>query len=256
MSTHQSATHGLPSAALSFSGGRMEFVTHNTKEIKIDGSHLQGYIDAGYSELTDLFGEPHNGDGYKSDAEWSIEFADGTVATIYNYKDGHNYNDGCGTPTEAIRNWHIGGFTKQALNNVQIMIDLKREDEEPKPETEAEAAFETAIEMMEMLRKTKGMAYADTVEAMMLTKKRCDLLVHLVAGLVHSELMPEDAAKAIMQIDGMLSSKIMNKMFKHTDIKGEKAIQEAIGWSKRLMEYEKIGAEAIIKEHMKGRDDE
>jgi hypothetical protein len=241
MNAPQSATHGLPSAALSFSGGRMDFVTHHSKEININGSHLQGYIDAGYAELVALFGKPHGSDGHKVDAEWNVEFSDGTVATIYNYKNGRNY---------------IGGFTKQAVDKVQIAIDLHREQAEPKPETEAEAAFETAIEMMEMLRKTKGIQYADLVEAMMLTKKRCDLFCHLLAIMVETETMPEDVALTMSKLDAMLSSKIMSKMFKHSTIKGEQEHKEVMGWVDRLMSYEKMGAEAIIKEHQKGRDEE
>ena len=82
----------------------------NTKDIDVCGTSLRGYIDVKYSTLVSKFGEPHyDGDGEKTDVEWDIEFEDGTVAVIYNWKDGPNYLGGRGTPVESIEEWHIGG---------------------------------------------------------------------------------------------------------------------------------------------------
>lgn len=84
-----------------------------------NGSHLQGYVDVSYQRLVEVFGPPHSeGDAYKSDAQWSLEFEDGTIATIYNYKDGKNYNGRTGTPSTWITEWHVGGFTPKALELV------------------------------------------------------------------------------------------------------------------------------------------
>lgn len=76
---------------------------------KISGTSLVGAIDVSYARIVDRLGEPTEGDAYKVDAEWAIEFEDGTVATIYNYKDGVNYLGDEGTPTAQLRDWHIGG---------------------------------------------------------------------------------------------------------------------------------------------------
>ena len=65
----------------------MGFVTHNDEDFDeqaINGSHRQGYVQADYERLLGLFGKPHDGDGYKVDWEWNIEFEDGEIATIYN----------------------------------------------------------------------------------------------------------------------------------------------------------------------------
>ncbi len=71
---------------------------------------LQGYINTSYADLVACFGEPQGGfDDYKQDVCWDIKFADGVVATIYNWKDGPNYCGEDGTPVEYIREWHIGG---------------------------------------------------------------------------------------------------------------------------------------------------
>ena len=96
----------------------MNFETHNDKEINSAGTSLQGELMLKYSDIKKVFGEPHGSDGYKSDAEWEIEFENGVVATIYNYKDGKNYNGKSGIPKSKITNWHIGGLDEKAVKNV------------------------------------------------------------------------------------------------------------------------------------------
>ena len=93
---------------------------YTTQNVDINMTSLQGYITADYDTLEKLFGTPTEGDGYKIDAEWSIEFKDGTVATIYNWKDGKNYCGAEGIPVNDIKNWHIGGKTHRAVN---LIID-------------------------------------------------------------------------------------------------------------------------------------
>lgn len=108
----------------------MNFKTHNEKKsIKANGTSLQGYITAGYFDLKRLFGKPTDGDKYKTDAEWEIEFSDGTVATIYNYKDGKNYCGSEGTPKTKITEWNIGGRTKKAVELVMEVIGEMAQEE-------------------------------------------------------------------------------------------------------------------------------
>jgi len=84
----------------------------------VNGTHLQGYIETTYARLVEVFGKPHfEGDGYKVDAEWVLETPAG-VATIYNYKDGKNYNGEDGTPTELITDWHIGGHKEDVVAHI------------------------------------------------------------------------------------------------------------------------------------------
>lgn len=97
------------------------------------GTFLQGELDISYQELCSVFGKPHsNGDGYKVDAEWILQFntPDGpVVATIYNYKDGKNYNGRNGTATSRIREWHIGGKDEQVVTLVrQALLITPRQD--------------------------------------------------------------------------------------------------------------------------------
>jgi pullulanase/glycogen debranching enzyme len=88
------------------------------KTTNVGGTFLQGYIKASYDQLVKTFGEPHdpNGDNYKTDVEWAFEFADGTVATLYNWKNGKNYlGEAEGLELNDIYEWHVGGFSDKAV---------------------------------------------------------------------------------------------------------------------------------------------
>jgi hypothetical protein len=104
----------------------MNYTTHNTewRTIKTSMSSLRGCIEVSYADLVKAFGEPMEDgfDDYKSDAEWEILFEDGTVATIYNYKNGVNYCGESGTPTEQITDWHVGGFNENAVERIQEVL--------------------------------------------------------------------------------------------------------------------------------------
>ena len=83
----------------------------NTNNLEITGTSRQGEFELAYQELTATFGEPTfktNDIGGKIDVEWIFQTPFG-VATIYNYKDGKNYNGEEGLPISDITNWHIGG---------------------------------------------------------------------------------------------------------------------------------------------------
>ena len=83
------------------------------KNVNPSGTSLQGYMTATYNELVEVFGQPDWGpdfDDEKVTCEQCLEFEDGTVATIYDYKRGR-------TPYGQYE-WHIGGFNKDAVDRV------------------------------------------------------------------------------------------------------------------------------------------
>jgi hypothetical protein len=86
-----------------------------TKDGDVNGTSLQGYVTAYYHELVEVFGEPDGG-GDKTTVEWCLDFEDGTVATIYDWKE---YE----TPMGQYR-WHIGG---RNYNAVSAVISTLRE---------------------------------------------------------------------------------------------------------------------------------
>jgi hypothetical protein len=81
---------------------------------QINGTSLKGYITTTYDELCRTFGAPTIFVGDKTNAEWFIEFEDGSVATVYDWKLDH-------VPLEPYR-WHIGGFDAFAVASVHNAV--------------------------------------------------------------------------------------------------------------------------------------
>jgi len=76
-----------------------------------------GYIDTNYTLLVRCFGEPLDSsycDG-KVKAEWVVEFDDGTVGTIYDYKSPR-------TPQQNTC-WHVGGHDKKVVAMIQLRLN-------------------------------------------------------------------------------------------------------------------------------------
>lgn len=103
----------------------MKFVTHNQSNINIGGTCLQGYINVEYKTLKKLFGKPSAfGDDFKTDAEWYIQFEDGSVATIYNWKNGKNYCGKEGIPKTKITEWNIGGNDVSVVEKLESIFKI------------------------------------------------------------------------------------------------------------------------------------
>ena len=98
------------------------FQTHNDIKISINGTCLQGYITCPFKKLVETFGNPMTGDFDKTDAEWNITFDDGTIATIYNWKNGKNYCGDEGQEIEEITDWNIGGYSRNACVEVYSAV--------------------------------------------------------------------------------------------------------------------------------------
>lgn len=102
----------------------MKYFTHNQLPIETNGTHYFGDLLATYDEVVATFGEPMK-DGFddcKSDAEWHIQFEDGMVATIYNWKDGRNYLGEDGLETWEISDWHIGAHSPEVVSRIKAII--------------------------------------------------------------------------------------------------------------------------------------
>ena len=102
-----------------------KFLTHNEDHsICINGTHLQGYLtDVSYDQLYLTFG-PHiwTEGPCKVDWEWAIEFPCGTVATIYNWKNGPNSCGAFGMNRYQVTRWNVGGNSAEAWHLVKAAI--------------------------------------------------------------------------------------------------------------------------------------
>ena len=94
-------------------------------DVHASGTSLMGNVKATYSELEAIFGEDMGECDGKVTAEFRAEILiredDGDAfvsATIYDWKTG-------GTPYGPYE-WHIGGFTTEAVHAVQSLVDRYR----------------------------------------------------------------------------------------------------------------------------------
>lgn len=86
------------------------------------GGYLQGEVTTTYKNLVSKLGRQNETtDKYKVDAEWLIMTPVGH-ATIYNYKDGKNYNGREGLAIKDITNWHIGGQNPEVVDYVKRFL--------------------------------------------------------------------------------------------------------------------------------------
>jgi len=88
-------------------------VTNNFADANMTG--LVGYVNTTYADLVEAFGKPLNG-GDKTNSEWIIKFADGEVATIYDWK----------MPTTPVYDyeWHIGGNKASVVARVAAALGV------------------------------------------------------------------------------------------------------------------------------------
>lgn len=95
----------------------------NSEDVDIIGTSLRGYITATRNDIAAVFGEPtFDGSRYedKVTTEWYLEFSDGTVASIYDWK---RYEDGQPAGDEVIQ-WNIGGKTNRAVDLVEEFMGI------------------------------------------------------------------------------------------------------------------------------------
>ena len=96
---------------------------------KITGSYYMGLIGGDenpltYTRLCELFGSPMSGRDDKSSCNWVLEFEDGLIATIYDYKLSKKYLGENGLSVNDMKSWHIGGHDEVVFNRVQKILDM------------------------------------------------------------------------------------------------------------------------------------
>jgi hypothetical protein len=87
-----------------------------------DMTSLKGVFPITYAELVEIFGRPDYGPhdlGDKVTCSWKLQFEDGTVATIYDWKMGD-------TPMREY-DWHIGGHSEASVDRVVDTIAMHRD---------------------------------------------------------------------------------------------------------------------------------
>jgi hypothetical protein len=93
-----------------------------TNGANINMTSSKGEFPITYGELVEIFGRPDcgpNADLDKTTCEWNLEFEDGTIASIYDYKT-------IRTPMDEYE-WHIGGHDAKAYTHVVDCIIQHRD---------------------------------------------------------------------------------------------------------------------------------
>ena len=89
--------------------------TINSNSTSINGTQYLGYVSITYDELVQVLGQPKGGSSdKKTTCEWHVEFEDGSVATVYDWKVGYTPKD--------LHNWHIGGRPGVALDRLEEVL--------------------------------------------------------------------------------------------------------------------------------------
>ena len=233
----------------------MSFVTHNNADISINGTCLQGCIKASFSELRKLFGEPTDGDGYKVDAEWDIRFDDGTVASVYNWKDGPNYCGESGTPVQDIGEWHVGGESKKALDSVQIAIDLFREgaadDAKRNPVDEMLDARNTLLRSLEAQH---GRGFADAVYFASLCMKQMEVFAFISKAAIEGVKIPEPVVDGMGTAMSSMTAKVLDGYCQAVGVGGsQEEASKITAWAEKLADIEQTGVKSLIREVEKKR---
>jgi len=95
-------------------------------------SSKKGEISATFDKLTSVFGEPTQQSyefGEKSDCEWVIEWDDGMVGTIYNWKNGKSYMGEDGLEIQDITDWCIGGHQDTVVDRINNLLTAELSDQ-------------------------------------------------------------------------------------------------------------------------------
>jgi hypothetical protein len=92
-----------------------ELTRYETDGVGIGGTRRVGTVRASRKELRRHFGEPSN--GYpKTTYHWSVRFPDGTVATIYDYRQSNRH----ASEDETVK-WSVGGQNSDAIELLSFL---------------------------------------------------------------------------------------------------------------------------------------
>lgn len=216
----------------------MEFTTHNQQDIDTSTLTDETVIKVTADELTALFGK-----GIEGKPMWRVLFKDENVAFIYP----------CGDDS-----FYVESRSKQGLMNVQITIDLHREQTAVEKKDPIEKALESAHEIMDSLRGTKGEGYARLVEMGMLVRKNQDLLHAMIgAGIAGGEL-PEHAGELVAKISAHMNAKMLSLASHIADPEGARTKEhgkELMDWVDKMIAAEGKAVTSLIGDLGKRGDD-
>jgi len=86
------------------------------------GTSYQGEVQATLRTMIKIFGEPNSVGSDKTTCEWTLQFENGTIATVYDWKrDEYGIGE---IDLDARVDWTIGGFDNDAYEQVRRAVRL------------------------------------------------------------------------------------------------------------------------------------
>ena len=102
----------------------MEIRYINDMRTDSTGTSGKGGFVCKYEMLVKVLGEPikESSLDFKTQAEWNIEYKDGTITTIYDWKQGKGYLGDEGIEPEDVVEWNVGG--NHPTNSMEHLKDF------------------------------------------------------------------------------------------------------------------------------------
>ena len=106
-----------------FAAGQLATKKQHEKVMRGGGGYMAAF-EASYDDLVNVWGEPTEGDGYKTEAEWRILLPKDQVVKVYNYKSSKSYSANY-PDIKAVTRWHIGGKNRDLVDKIIVMMGGK-----------------------------------------------------------------------------------------------------------------------------------
>ena len=113
-----------------------DIVAKDGENVETNGTSNKGHLNTSYEYLVQKLGKEHFGESgdAKIMCEWAFEFKDGSIGTIYNYKNGINYDPKDGFIKDHIPNWEIGGNSDRVIHHINNLLGMEHHNENYKIE--------------------------------------------------------------------------------------------------------------------------
>lgn len=103
-----------------FAAGQLTATKQHEKTMRGGGGYMAAF-EASYDDIVASFGEPTGGDGFKTEAEWTIVMPRSQIVKVYNYKNSKCYSS-TNPDIKAVTRWHIGGKNRALVDRIIAMM--------------------------------------------------------------------------------------------------------------------------------------
>lgn len=169
---------------------KLDFKTQNQERIDTTACVPIGNTAAAFCDLLNLFGLPRIGGERDDQIQWDVRFADGCIATIYNWSD----------EPESVGNWFVGGTSTRCVERVNTLVSLRNEIDDP--DAAIEETLSNADAFMQTVEKRHGKNFYRVLRIARDTYK----LTTISDSLLESEGAPKQVRAAMIDLGAQIVS--------------------------------------------------